>query len=67
LYHLIHQMSREGRSTKWISEHFGLNWRTVKRLLTMNERTFIEELERGRTRGESIGALIKKTQNCNRL
>ena len=54
LYHLIHQKSREGRSTKWISEHFGLNWRTVKRLLTMDERTFIEDLERGRTRGKVL-------------
>ena len=54
LYHLIHQMSREGRSTKWISEHFGLNWRTVKRLLTMDERTFSEELEGGRTRGKVL-------------
>ena len=54
LYHLIHQKSREGRSTKWISEYFGLNWRTVKRLLSMDERTFIEELERGRTRGKVL-------------
>ncbi len=54
LYHLIHQMSREGHSTKRISEHFGLNWRTVKRLLSMDERTFTEDLEGGRTRGKVL-------------
>jgi len=54
LYHLIHQMSREGHSTRRISEHFGLNWRTVKRYLSMDERTFTEELEAGRTRGKVL-------------
>src|SRR5690606_6207909 len=54
LYHLIHQMSREGHSTRRISEHFGLNWRTVKRYLSMDERTFTEELEGGRTRGKVL-------------
>lgn len=50
LYHLIHEKSREGHSIKWISEHFGLNWRTVKRHLSLDERTFTHNLENGRTR-----------------
>ena len=50
LYHLIHEKSREGHSIKWISEHFGLNWRTVKRHLSLDERTFTHNLEKGRTR-----------------
>ncbi|GGC50449.1 transposase for insertion sequence element IS21-like protein [Parapedobacter defluvii] len=50
LYHHIHKLSRQGRSVSWISSEVGLNWRTVKRLLSMDERTFQEDLERGRTR-----------------
>ncbi|MBD1422592.1 hypothetical protein [Sphingobacterium chuzhouense] len=33
-YHEVHKMYREGSSIRKISDHLGLNWRTVKKLLT---------------------------------
>ena len=56
LYHHIHKMSREGHSISRISTELGLNWRTVKRMLSMDERTFTEELESGRTREKVLDA-----------
>lgn len=54
LYHQIHQFSRQGRSITWISSELGLNWRTVKRILSMDEWTFQKNLERGRTREKKL-------------
>jgi transposase len=53
-YHLVHQMEREGFSTSKIAEHFGLNWRTAKRLLTLSEQDFIQQLEKPQGRKRSL-------------
>jgi len=44
-YHLVHQMDREGFSTVKIAEHFGMNWRTAKRLLKLSEKAYLNEHE----------------------
>lgn len=54
LYHLIHQMDHEGHSITKIAEHFGLNWRTVKRALSMSEKEHQLSLEKGKTRSKSL-------------
>jgi hypothetical protein len=35
IYHQAHQMNRDGFSIAYISQFLGLNWRTVKRLLSI--------------------------------
>jgi hypothetical protein len=37
IYHQVHQLSRDGFSISYISKFFGLNWRTVKRLLSIED------------------------------
>jgi transposase len=37
MYHEVHRLSREGFSISYISNHLGLNWRTVKRLLLIED------------------------------
>ncbi|WP_312793028.1 hypothetical protein [Sphingobacterium sp.] len=44
-YHEVHRMHREGISIRRISEHLGLNWRTVKKLLSKDDRSYQKELE----------------------
>jgi len=44
-YHEVHRMHREGSSIRRISEHLGLNWRTVKKLLSKDDRSYQKELE----------------------
>ncbi len=44
-YHEVHRMHREGSSIRRISEHLGLNWRTVKKLLNKDDRSYQKELE----------------------
>ncbi|WP_315814078.1 IS21 family transposase [Paraflavitalea speifideaquila] len=47
-YHEVHRLSREGFSISYISNHLGLNWRTVKRLLVVeDDRDYEEILQRG--------------------
>jgi hypothetical protein len=36
-YHEVHQLSRNGFSITYISNVLGLNWRTVKRLLSIED------------------------------
>ncbi|MGZ4023512.1 MAG: IS21 family transposase [Flavisolibacter sp.] len=36
-YHLVNQFHRDGFSISYISKHFGLDWRTVKKYLSMTE------------------------------
>ncbi|MET3114513.1 hypothetical protein AAKU52_002248, partial [Pedobacter sp. CG_S7] len=45
-YHLVHQMGREGFSTQKIADHFGMNWRTAKRLLSLPEQEYLNEQEK---------------------
>lgn len=44
-YHEVHKMYREGSSIRKISDHLGLNWRTVKKLLSKDDRSYQKELE----------------------
>ncbi|PUV24121.1 hypothetical protein [Sphingobacterium athyrii] len=44
-YHEVHRMHREGNSIRRISYHLGLNWRTVKKLLSKDDRSYQKELE----------------------
>ena len=37
IYHQVHQMSRDGFSIAYISQFLGLNWRTVKCLLSIED------------------------------
>ena len=39
-YHLVHQLHRDGFSISYISKYFVLDWRTVKRYLTMTEAEY---------------------------
>jgi transposase len=56
MYHLVKQMDYEGHSITKIAEHFGINWRTVKRMLSMSEQEFTQGLEKGRLRKRSLDA-----------
>lgn len=37
IYHQVHQMTRDGFSISYISKFLGLNWPTVKHLLTIED------------------------------
>lgn len=56
MYHLVKQMEYEGHSITRIAETFGVNWRTVKRLLAMSEQEFADGLEKGALRKRSLDA-----------
>lgn len=43
-YHQVHQMSRQGFSISYISKFFGLNWRTVRQLLSIEDDRDYERL-----------------------
>lgn len=45
LFHLVQQMSREGKSVNWISDHFGISWRTTKKYINQSVDEFEHELE----------------------
>ena len=53
-YHLVHQMEREGFSTQKIADHFGMNWRTAKRLLNLQEQDYLNEQEKVPGRKKSL-------------
>lgn len=46
-YYEIHRMSLEGHSVTQISNHLVLNWRTVKKYLSMSEKEYEEFLIKG--------------------
>lgn len=54
MYHLIQQMDHEGHSITKIAETLGINWRTVKRLLSMTEQQYVSETENGQPRKRSL-------------
>ncbi len=56
MYHLVKQMDYEGHSITKIAEHFGINWRTVKRMLSTSEQEFSQGLEKGRVKKRSLDA-----------
>lgn len=43
-YQEVHRLSREGFSISYISTHLGLNWRTVKRLLVIQDDRHYEQM-----------------------
>ena len=46
IYHEAHQLSRDGFSITYISNHLGLNWRTVKKILSMpDDRQYEQHLQ----------------------
>lgn len=44
-YHLVHQLQREGFSVSYISKYFVMDWRTVKKYLSMSEPEYEQFLE----------------------
>lgn len=44
-YHQVHQMEREGFSIQKIADYLGMDWRTAKRLLSLNEEQYFREQE----------------------
>jgi hypothetical protein len=42
-YHEVHQLSREGFSISYISKHLSMNWRTVKRLISIEDDRVYEK------------------------
>jgi hypothetical protein len=47
VYHEAHQLSRAGFSITYISNHLGLNWRTVKRILSIADDRLYEQYLQG--------------------
>ena len=43
IYHEVHKLSRNGFSVSYISKFLGLNWRTVKRLLSIEDDRVYEQ------------------------
>jgi hypothetical protein len=43
IYHEVHKLSRNGFSVTYISRFLGLNWRTVKRLLSIEDDRIYEQ------------------------
>ena len=40
MYHEIHKLRREGHSISYITDHLVINWRTVKKMLSMDDREY---------------------------
>ena len=40
MYHEIHKMDRQGHSISYIADYLGINWRTVKKYLSMDDRAY---------------------------
>lgn len=54
MYHEIHKLNREGLSVSQICRTLVLNWRTVKNMLSMNEREFDQFMEKQSYRKKSL-------------
>jgi transposase len=44
MYHEVNKMKREGHSISRIAEFLGMNWRTVKKMLSMNDNEYEQYL-----------------------
>lgn len=68
-YHEVHQMAREGFSISKIADYLGMNWRTARRLLSLNEDEFERELSlpkgRKKTLEEYTDFVRKKLESHN--
>lgn len=40
MYHEVNKMKRDGHSISHIAEYLGMNWRTVKKMLSMDDRQY---------------------------
>ena len=45
IYHLVHQLQRQGFSISYIRKYFVLDWRTVMKYLSMSEPEYEQFLE----------------------
>ncbi|WP_313533415.1 IS21 family transposase [Sphingobacterium athyrii] len=66
LFHLVQQMSREGKSVNWIADHFGISWRTTKRYINQSVDEFEHEFENPIPRKkhlDSYQGFVKDKQN----
>lgn len=45
-YHEIHKLHRQGHSISYISDYLGMNWRTVKKYLAMDDKEYDTFLNR---------------------
>ena len=54
MYHEIHKLNREGLSVSQICRTLVLNWRTVKNMLSINEREFDRFMEKQSYRKKSL-------------
>ena len=53
-YHEIHKLHRQGHSISYISEYLGMNWRTVKKYLAMDDREYEVFLNRPPNRNKIL-------------
>lgn len=53
-YHQVHQMEREGFSIQGIADYLRMDWRTAKRLLSLNEEQYLKEQETPAGRKRSL-------------
>ena len=53
-YHQVHQMEREGFSIQGIADYLGMDWRTAKRLLSLDEDQYLKEQESPSGRKRSL-------------
>lgn len=53
-YHEIHKLHRQGHSISYISDYVGMNWRTVKKYLAMDDRDYEAFLNRPSNRTKAL-------------
>ena len=53
-YHEIHKLYRQGHSISYISNYLGMNWRTVKKYLAMDDKEFDNFLNRPPNRKKTL-------------
>jgi transposase len=53
-YHQVHKMERDGFSIQRIADYLGMDWRTAKRLLSLNEQEYLLEQEMPTGRKSSL-------------
>lgn len=55
-YHEVHRMGREGFSITKMAAYLGMNWRTAKRLLSLSEAEFDQELSKAKGRKKTLSS-----------
>jgi hypothetical protein len=54
MYYEVHKMSREGHSVSYIADYLGINWRSVKKLLSMDDRAYEQYMQSQTTRCKEL-------------